>query len=389
MKPYNSDWDTLVVEAGGAKLRLIPFTKHFWRNTNEFRAAVSARALSSVVGEWKALGCRQNELISLEFVYPTSTHRRKVFISTSLWLGSTFGMGFGIVHSSEVIALGMGWLTSLMLGVTVFFTTSMWWVGTFLNMEALRRKRHHIATGVEGISFSDGVHRIHAPWASITRYERTDLGEILATRQRYVVHTSDGDFDFTPAITDFLLLDRIIREQAAEYQFNVSTTETDALGGESACWSGGYAGKGDRIFHYRTRGHRALLWMGTLMTLVLPFAYQIGLYAEIPHHPGDPPPAAIYSIIVLVTMWGWGRYYSARIEISEIGISEHSAFGTKHLRWTEIVSVTESNNVITLHGDGKKVRYWDTIVNAADLDSEIERRAVKCTIRHDKDGKNK
>ncbi|MGI4787740.1 MAG: hypothetical protein ACRYFS_02705 [Janthinobacterium lividum] len=87
---------------------------------------------------------------------------------------------------------------------------------------------------------------------------------------RYVVQTCQGDFDFLPSIGNVALLLAIIQRFAVQTPIHdwQSQTDVNALGGESARWSGGKIGSGAHIYHYRTPLNRALLWMPLVLWLI-------------------------------------------------------------------------------------------------------------------------
>ncbi|BDI28868.1 hypothetical protein CCAX7_009190 [Capsulimonas corticalis] len=363
--PLHSHVGRCVVESAQATINL---SFNDWSHLDALQNTITRYATGAPHSEWGILGCRAHETRSQIFQYSKSAMSQEAITLMVWWaisIACIFIEKFVSRQEWASIVEECASLPAMALLVTTIFT------GQILDIH--RRRSQRIETSPAGLTFTDHERTISVSWSDVEEYEYTHHGWPVKTRIVYQVRTTAGNFDFTPSIKDWMLLNAIIRHWAPPASLIASEAETGALGGESARWTGGAPGVGDRVFHYRTRINRMGLWLPSILTIILPFAYEIAKWAQTPNSSSPLSPAILYSICVVITLWGWWRFYSARIVINDTGILERSIFGPRRMFWSEVTSITRSSDIVTLHADDQKVRYWCTIADFDGLNAAIER----------------
>ncbi len=152
----------------------------------------------------------------------------------------------------------------------------------------------------------------------------------------------------------------------------------ESLGSEAAKWSGSALGEGQRIYHYRTRTTRALLWAPTGLTLTLLIIPLLPREVLPPNR--DDGSEAILIIMcaacIIGSLYGWWRFYKAAIHTDETGIEQHTPFGVKRLAWPEIEKYSLHSQGGWIAGKGKRLTFSSYIADVEELKEEITRRAV-------------
>jgi len=89
----------------------------------------------------------------------------------------------------------------------------------------------------------------------------------------------------------------------------------------------------------------------------------------------------LMGLFFMGTAWTWWRYQSAGMIVSSTGITNHSAFRPKTIRWEDVLSYHLSEKQSPMFGivvGAKcKIRFWMTIGGVEELQEEITRRACK------------
>ena len=242
---------------------------------------------------------------------------------------------------------------------------------------ALKDAGQQIETSEMWVVFWDGAQRVEAKWDQVIRYgiPRDTIKSTLSGR--FSVQTKAGDFAFSQHVHNSTLLIQIIRHWAPKSAGDAQNgDDQDTLGGEAGLWTGSCQGVGERVFHYKTRTNRAFLFF-LICFAVIPLASPLlersfGL---------PPPPLGSDSACVVTAMFvgslcaAW-RYHSARIVMSDRGLTERSAFGVRQLAWKDIRQYNAGEFIATVKSDRVTIRFWLTIAHADELKQEIERRAV-------------
>lgn len=344
-----------------------------WDERERLREIVAQNAVNSQASEWGILGTRPEDNWPRIFRYDALSSQPLPISIFFVGLVSLFAFAVGpkLVHTygtPEWIWNVAGGVVTLML-LLPFGGVLIWTIGI-----QRRRFRQKIIVTRAGICFEDGAQTIEANWPDVTNfYEEMD-----ARSTRYILETRHGNFDFTAALTDARLLMLIVAQNApGEWK---RRGDFDTLGGVTAQWSSGREGVGERIYHYRTRSNRALLWLIGLFAFLLPLGIGLQIALGIPVKGDLHIPFGISSILLAAFLWTIWRYYAAAIHTNGDGITQYAPFGKRHLRWAEITEYARKSSddprFVLRNDKGQQIVFWSGIVGEGELKDEIERRAA-------------
>lgn len=246
------------------------------------------------------------------------------------------------------------------------------------------RLRQRITASERGLTFLDDNVFLEAAWEEC-EYSRENLPGRLSRPGLYVVQTPRGNFDFVVTMSDCKTLLRLLQERAPQPQeASPRDPELSDLGGATAQWSGGEIGKGKRIFRYRTRMNRALLWMPTgiaLAPLLAALLFRAMPELAPPRHDGSG--FFIGGVLLLLAFFGWIPYFKSQIRVGENGITARGWRGETFLAWREVreYSRDETYGAFRVFGTEKHITFWPLIADAAELKTEIARRATNAEKR--------
>jgi hypothetical protein len=349
------------------------------------RRVIEQNANSAPVSTWAILGTRPGEPRSLTFEYRAADLRT---MSIILWTCVLGWMGMAGVEVSlsqfkgtvEMLA-HLGGLLALLGGIA--------WLGfplllpamalpAFLALRETQRRRHHqVRADAHWLVFEDGSRRLEAAWEEVMDYFVVPFPGVTAA-SRSVVVTRAGTFDFTPHLNDVMILKRMIAHYAKNAPFPEWRPRADeTLGGEALRWNRGPQGDQERVYHYRTRTNRALLWLPTAMTLMVGLLPTLMRQAALEMAPGSEPPR-LAMVLGAVSVWGWWRYFAASVRVSKRGIAQFTPFGRRFIPWTEVREYghTGDGSTISVAGLRTRVRFWGGVADVEELKEEIARRSI-------------
>ena len=354
---------------------------NLWSNSESLRELVKGKATQTAAREWGVLGCRPCDTWPQVFDYNTLENRWAPRLWFKLFL--TFVVYLLINPAMQLSAMAglIGWAMTLMTGGLYLLLVGscglIFLIPLAQYRAAGRRKKECIAATLEGITFEDDGQKVEATWAQVTRYGIVPGPGALTLR--YIVETQQGRFDFIACIKQAMLLKAIIQRYAAEADDKEwrSRVNLEALGGEAACWSGGQMGVGARVYHYRTRPHRALLWLPAALCLTM-------LFLAILSGQGLPlggSPAgflAFAGVTGTLFLGGWYAYRTCRIETDEDGLTRITPLGRRRLLWNQVerYHVTREGSRI-VEGRGERLRFGTGIVGYEELQAEIARHMTQ------------
>ena len=354
-----------------------------WANADAVRGQVERRATRAVVREWNILGSRPCDSWPQAFDYGAWSNRwMALILSVMLLVFLACTLARPILRTvSQFGADGWG-VTLAMLGVFVVLILSkgalfLLIIGRY--REAGRRRSEHITADTRGIVFDDGARRVEAAWAEVIGYGVTSGRNALMLR--YAVETRRGDFDFLAEIRQALLLMAIIQhyaENSVDREWHLRD-DIRTLGGEAARWSGGRVDVGARVYHYRTRADRALLWLPLAFCMAWGFLSWAGWQGLLPGTQAAGPFCAAV-VCGLVFLGGWYAYRVCRIETDEDGLTQVTPWRRRRLVWGQVESywLTGEYNNGVVQGRGERLRFSRGIVGYEELKEEIARRATEC-----------
>ena len=366
--------------------RRLCFRKNVWSATGPLLDLIERKATSAKVKHWGVKGTRPEDAWPRTFSYPVAAR------SVLLWAGMIFLVvaPFLAANSRENDSLSFLWqkyttdpgrIWNWAVASMFFLLCSpalalMAWQHSLL----LGRRHQQIEVSLKGIVFEKPGERIEATWADVTDY-------YLGHRQRgdngmsRIVETRSGSFSFSPDIQDFAVL----RDIVSRYATNATSSEwrsleSDALGGVKLSWSEGHEGGGQRIFHYRTKSLRSLLWLPALFALTFPLTIVGDLLFGLPVPTTG---VSLFWLNLISLVWaivgirGWLVYRLASIRIDDREIVQYNPLGQKQsLSWQEVTDYQKKEIRFTVSGPTQTIRFSALIADLEELKAEIARRAV-------------
>jgi hypothetical protein len=354
---------------------------NLWSNSEALRELIKRQATQAKAQEWGVVGCRPCDTWPQVFDYNTLENRWAPRLWFKLFLTFVVYLLIKPVMQLSSMAGLIGWTMTLMTaGLYLLLVGScglIFLIPLAQYRAAGRRKKERITATLNGIMFEDDGRRVEAAWAEVIRY---GIGPGLETlTSRYVVETQQGDFDFLVSIKQATLLKAIIQRYAAEADDQEwrPHVNPEALGGEAARWSGGQVGVGARVYHHRTRMHRALLWLPATLGLTM-------LFLAILAGQGLPLGGNVAyflsfgGVMGLVFLGGWYAYRTCRIETDEDGLARITPLGRRRLLWNQVEQYCVTREGIgILEGRGERLRFGKEIVGYDELRAEIARRITQ------------
>lgn len=231
----------------------------------------------------------------------------------------------------------------------------------FRDAKQRRLRGERIIAEADGLTIWREDDARHIPWETIIGYE-FPLNYWNSTRGKNRVTPrirtdNNAEYTYSTLIEDFPLLTMILRNFAKEaVEYKRDQNEKEALGGIAARWSGGEEGKGERVFHRRTRTLQISIWMigfffvtTILCAIQLPQSSENGVYGLF-----LAVPAALalglflYSMII--------QYQRERFQVGAEGVTYINKNGkASQIRWDDITQEQIGHYAISL-GDANNNR---------------------------------
>jgi hypothetical protein len=370
--------NTLVIETGAGSLRL---REAFWEGTDGLRQALRERASNARTTAWLLHGTRAVDDWPRTFVY-----RR----DGNFWIGGAsaaglVGLGLYLIGTTGLkgwrLAAELGWAYGLALGgLGALVGTTVAALGLAAGAstrEELRRRDECIEVDPAQITFRQDGRAVRVPWSDVRAFYQTHLPGWAALPARYVVETRSGAFDFTTGISDVWLLKEIVKRNATSARAREWGCRGDELATETARYADAPAHGADRrVYHYRNRTNRALLWLSGGFAAMS--ALSAALYASgMREGEGLIPSLIVSASLAALTAWFAWRYYRAGVLTDDRGITQHTPFGKRRLGWDEVETYlregSEPLRFGRLRGRAGEIRFWTGIEGLEDLEAEITR----------------
>lgn len=366
---------TTTLEIGKQKIQI---SKSYWKENPAFRNLVVQKATQARATTWGVWGGRPELDWPRVFGYKSGDNR---FIA--------FGFPcFGLVL--------LVWAVTRIPRIVGAFTTTGWqWglasVGAFclgvgplllyllplqLTARNLRRRwRQRITVDRDGLTFDADERQVRATWGEVSDFfVAPRVGFNISPT--YAVVTKNGALDFSGAIGDVgVLMKSIMDNSTSVGATKWRSTDTDVLGGPASRWTSGCEGVGERVYHYRTRTNRALMWFPTALAAMPVLMISLSSQGLAPK-----PNWGFVAFVLGIAFWGWWRYFTASIQTDGVGITQHTIWGRRFLRWDQIERFSKSGGDAYVFGNvvgaGTRIRFWMGIADVEELKDEITRRAT-------------
>jgi hypothetical protein len=210
--------------------------------------------------------------------------------------------------------------------------------------EARRRKNESFTADAEGFTFFDGREKTRVCWAEVIGYRFQDQGlepnqrglRLLCSRCT-IRSERGGEVSFLTLMDDVGLFQEIVRTHAVNgIEARIDRDRAEALGGIAARWTGGVEGVGERVYHYRTRSNRAMLWfpwLSPVMFALLPVLahYDLTLGGESPTEFVVLGPLSLVGAVA-ATM----AYYKSCLILGRDGLTKVGITGSRFIRWEDV-----------------------------------------------------
>lgn len=261
----------------------------------------------------------------------------------------------------------LGWLlVGGMITLCLFFVGKcllQWFHSEKARRDAWRRadRNEFFEAQKDGLVYFTESEGRFAPWEVIVGYDftlQTDGNYSLEPGPLGGIRTADNRiFPFTNRLHNFAVLQAVLRHYAPEaVEARLDSDEKAALGGVAARWTGKDEGKGDRIYHCRTRNNRNITIVFSLMAVALAWPSLVGsvdYWRRTEHLPSD------WFIWFVLLVWGFCTliacrmtvvYWSNHVIIGDEGISDRSLSSKVFLPWSEVQEVQEEEGEIRVIG---------------------------------------
>ena len=227
------------------------------------------------------------------------------------------------------------------------------------------------------LTLVDGDAPTRIAWDEITDYFIEDPRGAVTIPQ-YVIEGAGARLAFHREITGFgelqaLVCARAVNASSHEWLHREST-DTDILGGAQSLWPGDVAGVERKIYHYRTRTLRALLFLGGVIILVILANTISSLSRRAPETGSLLMSVFFFLATFILTVGGALAFWRASIQTDENGVTQRGIWGERFLSWSEIESLTFNGHFYAVKGQNTTIRYW-LVAAEQSLRAEIETRA--------------
>ncbi len=377
-----------------------------WRDADALKRFIAQHAPAAPACEWATLGTRPDADFPQTFGYHSAENWQRAWVAAAQ-VGMSAGVLVFFIGPKVPRIIGeMGWAWGLsMIAVMILVMAGLPLLmvcvavlPTFL--DARRRRGEAIVADRDGLVWTDErtARRVVLPWGDITDYGIGEpIGRLRGGSYRRIVRggAKGEEITFSFALANAAILCEIIAKQAVNARAHAAAdgkwrsltpgADVDVLGGEGARWTGGVAGVGGRVFHYRTRTNRAMLWFLWAFALIVLLTISLnasGMTQARSDNGGDAVIGTLTFLMTATAAYATWRYYAGRVVTNGDGVTQYAPTGRRFLRWKDITDYEvkgEASNLslIVRDASGVTVRFSEMIVDADELKGEIARRAPR------------
>lgn len=316
-----------------------------------------------------------------------------------LYFGLSFGRVFspGSIQTTRLIWNNLdfwGRFGSLLMPLLVLAMFALWLLPIYSVMRAKKRLGAQIISADQNaLTLIDGAEQTQIAWHEITDYFLEDAKGPLTLHQ-CAVESANARLIFRRKIANYNELKALITARAINAKSDVwrsnESADSDTLGGAASLWSGGVAGVGRKVYHYRTRTTRAVLLFGAVMFLGI----AARILAGIPLSNGQMPTAIdryiglIFVVPIIPLLVGGAlAFWRASIQTDADSILQRGIRGERFLKWSEIEAFTFNGYFYSVRGANTTIRYG-TVAASDTLQAEVEARTglkMRRTDRNESD----
>ena len=346
--------------------------------------AIAARTVRARARSWGEKGMRPEDDWPRTFGYDTPDNRFLPWLMGACLVGAIAATALLAIPKTLKLAPDIGWPLAVCAGLLMLMMFAGTPVALVLALlpvltETRRRKEQTISVDLNGLRYQCPEGEIAVRWDEVKGYYFGSATGWVKGNGPAVVATTRGAFDFIHTLQDRRQLRQIIQRYATRATTQEWRGEDlERLGGETACWTGGSAGVGQRLYHYRTRTNRALVGMAGGYWLAWCISAGVGpLRERLATGPGWVFGSGIG--LTATILWLIWRYKTAAILVDERGISQRAWNSARFIAWSEVEEVAirgaEGFRFGTVTGGGRCVRFWLGIADVDELLDTLPRRA--------------
>lgn len=243
-----------------------------------------------------------------------------------------------------------------------------------------RKLRHYIAQKVTATPAGLFQNETFLTWEEIEAYYYEVIPGAFNIRL-CVVETKHERLEWVSGISDAKTLNRLVQDRARNattpnwaYRYGA---DSDVIGGAASLWKDGDIGVGPKIYHYRTRTLRALLYGGLVMSLVMLVPLTIGPIYPDRQAAIDSSPLLSATLAVFLsglTLFGLCRYLFASLQCEERGLLQIGLRSERFIPWDEVEKIVFNGSYTVVCGHRAKIRFG-LVADLEGLWEEIEKRS--------------
>ncbi|MEO7719345.1 MAG: hypothetical protein ABIY70_24350 [Capsulimonas sp.] len=363
-----------VVQTTIGRLR---FSRSYYQAVLPIADVITKRAMHAHARAWEPLGCRSGDIAPRRFFYSRWKLQGMMALFISMGLVILVLCPPTAIYNflSTWQTIGLSWAMGSIVAYVIFiiFTFAPLSLVISVLWRSLKNAHQEIETDARGIVFRDGDYQVNAAWDEIThfRVKLEALPDLFSGQ--FDVHTDHGDFSFSQYISEYASLCHVIQHWAPEKANDRTKSDTaDVLGGNQLFRMEGRAGKGERVYHYRTRTMRAFLALSVVLTLMPPVS--IAAHGGVNSAKDDPIfVAALTLALAVFDLWLLRHYQNTRVVVSDSGLTYYSLWGSYHLPWAEISSYETYDGIITIKTARRTIRLLNILASAPELMDDLKK----------------
>lgn len=248
---------------------------------------------------------------------------------------------------------------------------AVWYLRALTIRQYLGQK---IITTGEGISLQkDGVETF-LPWGEVDSYYFQVIPGVLKPALA-VVESRGRRIEFVSGIQRADVLLRIIQanaHHATTDKWAYPHGSSEIIGGAASLWESGQVGVGPKVYHYRTRGLRVMLWGGCIIVVVLIallVSVALGMLGE---ELSIGPMLLMIPCSAVGGLWGFLEYHLTKVRVSDEGLTAESWRGKKFLKWQDIQEIRKGESGYIVKGQSGSLLIWSGMADIEGLKDEIE-----------------
>lgn len=374
-KRVNNKRSTPFIETENGSLAL-DYVEHGKR----IQEIVQARASWAKASKWELRDNPKNSLILtdlLTFTINPNAKREFAIICLISFLGLPLLLIVPAWHTLAEIqqSLSIWWSLGASLSLLTPCIASALLIAVLAPRyrEAERRKSESITVSPEGILWYDSAinRQIMAAWKEVVDYYVAELPGWVKIDARYVVITTQGDFDFVDYKNANRLADIIQKYCAAQglqQKWERLRERSQPL----------ISVQGANVFNYRHREVKAMLWFVLTITGATWVSVLQRYYGLAQHHEISDILMGLFFTVPLSIgiLWALWRYFSFQITTDDKGITQRNGRRAKSIPWPDVEEYELDTTYLVIRSKNQTIRCLTLIGNKKALMQIIEAQAV-------------